>query len=114
MTLSEPGFLKHLGLDESERGMWLLTWSGRQEETGAELLLQALEYLLEGGERQTDTQTQSRMKEGAIPLSPTMIIYPSASHLPSLWMLPGDSSDVGGSAHHVPRHPGRQNFLSAA
>lgn len=54
----------------SERGMWLLTWSGRQEETGAELLLQALEYLLEGGGRQTDRQTQSRMKEGVIPFLP--------------------------------------------
>ena len=44
----------------SERGMWLLTWSGRQEETGAKLLLQALEYLLEGGGRQTDRQDRFR------------------------------------------------------
>lgn len=35
-----------------------------------------------------------------------MIIYPPPPIFsPSLWMLPGDSSDVGGSAHHVPRAP---------
>lgn len=42
---------------------------GRRK-TGAELLLQALEYLLEGGERQTDTDTESIDEGRSYPLSP--------------------------------------------
>lgn len=38
-----------------QEGMQLLTWSGREEETGAELLLQALDHRLGVGE---DIQTR--------------------------------------------------------
>lgn len=43
----------------SEERVWCLTWTGREEETGAELLAQALvHWLEEGTERHTDTQTE--------------------------------------------------------
>lgn len=41
----------------AEEGTVLLTWIGGEEETGAELLLQALEYVLWGGEGRTDRHT---------------------------------------------------------
>lgn len=96
----------------SEEGMLLLTWSGREKETGAELLSQALEHLLEGGGR-TDRHTDTEQDEGVSPLSITTIIYPTPPptlprYGPSLAMTLGTALTMS------PGTPGRQKFLFAA
>lgn len=66
--------------------------------------------VLAGGWGKTDRHTDTgRMKEGSHPLSPTMIIYPPPI-FPHYGCSLGDSSDVGGRAHHVPRHPWQTEF----
>lgn len=61
-----------------KEGMWLLTWRGRKEETGAELLLQALEHWLEGVGG-TDRHGDMEQDEGVSPSPPPL----HHSHLPS-------------------------------
>lgn len=65
-----------------EEGTQLLTWSGREEETGAELLLQALDHWLGVGGR-THRHTDTEQDEGVssvITTTITIITYPTPPH----------------------------------
>lgn len=67
-----------------EEGMWLLTWSGRKEETWTELLLQALEQWLGcvgGTDRHRDTEHNERVNP--CPHHYTTVIYPAPPRTPT-------------------------------